>query len=222
MRWEIIRTATPLAAVLLDQRQQAAGRRLRERAGRLVEDQQLRRRGEGAGDLDHLLQLDVEVADDRRLGDVDADPLQHLAGVAAQRDPSRRGRPRSAAGRGRCSRRPRVGARVSSWLMLTIAEVEPLARVVDRRSARLRSRSSPPSGLTEPLITRARVDLPEPFSPVSACTSPARIEKSTSERATTPGKSTVIPSTAINGRSVTASLPSGCVTERSPKPFSGT
>src|SRR5690349_3997187 len=33
-----------------------------------------------------------------------------------------------------------------------------------------------------------RVDLPAPFSPMSACTSPARAVKSTRDRAFTPGK----------------------------------
>src|SRR5215207_3242517 len=35
-------------------------------------------------------------------------------------------------------------------------------------------RSSPPSGSTAPVMILMRVDLPAPFSPMSACTSPAR------------------------------------------------
>src|SRR6185437_9106922 len=58
---------------------------------------------------------------------------------------------------------------------------------------------SPSSGLAEPLMTLARVDLPEPFSPVSACTSPARIAKSTWFSATTPGNVLVAPRTSTSG-----------------------
>src|ERR1700760_4487855 len=56
-------------------------------------------------------------------------------------------------------------------------------------------------------MTRERVDLPEPFSPVSAWTSPARIEKSTRSRATTPGYTTVAPRTSTSGVSEGAAVP---------------
>src|SRR5260370_17812856 len=43
--------------------------------------------------------------------------------------------------------------------------------------------------------------LPEPFSPMRACTSPAQIRRSTFLRARTPGKLLVIPRTSRIGRS---------------------
>ena len=63
-------------------------------------------------------------------------------------------------------------------------------------------------------MTRARVDLPEPFSPVSAWTSPARIEKSTRSSATTPGYTTVAPRTSTNAGSTDGVLsvsPTACI-----------
>src|SRR5690349_6581068 len=47
---------------------------------------------------------------------------------------------------------------------------------------------SPASGWYMPVSTLIRVDLPAPFSPTRACTSPARAVKSTSDSARTPGK----------------------------------
>src|SRR6185437_8065097 len=65
-------------------------------------------------------------------------------------------------------------------------------------------------------MTRERVDLPEPFSPVSAWTSPARIEKSTRSSATTPGYTTVAPRTSTSAGStdefVTVS-PTACISQ---------
>src|SRR5580765_6475384 len=46
------------------------------------------------------------------------------------------------------------------------------------------------------------VDLPAPFSPRSACTSPLRRSKSTPSFATTPGKRLVIPLSSRRGASV--------------------
>src|SRR5215207_3328855 len=46
------------------------------------------------------------------------------------------------------------------------------------------------------------VDLPAPFSPSSACTSPRRRSKSTLSLATTPGKRLVIPFSSRRGASV--------------------
>src|SRR5512132_3474093 len=47
---------------------------------------------------------------------------------------------------------------------------------------------SPASGAWTPAITLIKVDLPAPFSPTRACTSPGRNSKSTSLSARTPGK----------------------------------
>ena len=49
--------------------------------------------------------------------------------------------------------------------------------------------------------------LPAPFSPSSACTSPARASKSTPSFATTPGKRFVIPRIATAGGAPPAPLP---------------
>src|SRR5512147_3258251 len=46
----------------------------------------------------------------------------------------------------------------------------------------------PESGCNAPLNSLSRVDLPAPFSPTRACTSPGRSSKSTSLSARTPGK----------------------------------
>src|SRR6476661_1969867 len=46
---------------------------------------------------------------------------------------------------------------------------------------------------------RIRVDLPAPFSPMRACTSPGRSSKETSSFATTPGKRFVMPSSTTKG-----------------------
>ena len=45
----------------------------------------------------------------------------------------------------------------------------------------------PDSGTVEPAATAISVDFPAPFSPTSACTSPARTSNVTPRRATTPG-----------------------------------
>src|SRR3989338_1321583 len=47
-------------------------------------------------------------------------------------------------------------------------------------------RMSPASGITAPLRILSRVDLPAPFSPTSACTSPGRTSRSTAASACTP------------------------------------
>ena len=64
---------------------------------------------------------------------------------------------------------------------------EPIVRSTPSTSMR------PASGASAPDAIRASVDLPEPFSPVSACTTPASSARSTSSRATTPGNRLVIP-----------------------------
>src|SRR5947208_13336568 len=52
---------------------------------------------------------------------------------------------------------------------------------------------SPASGRYRPVRTFESVDLPAPFSPSSACTSPSAASKSTWSFATTPGNRFVIP-----------------------------
>src|SRR5579884_2238297 len=58
------------------------------------------------------------------------------------------------------------------------------------------------------------VDLPAPFSPSSACTSPLRRSKSTWSFARTPGKRLVMPRSSRTGVSVGAAATSGDSTER--------
>src|SRR5687768_1509889 len=54
------------------------------------------------------------------------------------------------------------------------------------------TRSVPASGRSAPVMTLISVDLPAPFSPHSACTSPARRSNETPSSALTPGKCLVI------------------------------
>ena len=58
-------------------------------------------------------------------------------------------------------------------------------REVARRASR-RRRSSPPSGAVAPEATFINVDLPAPFSPSRACTSPGSTSNETSVSAATP------------------------------------
>ena len=86
----------------------------------------------------------------------------------------------------------RVGASVSSCVIVTMPRSsasfdEPSTRSTPSTSMR------PASGASAPEATRASVDFPEPFPPVRACTTPAWSVRSTSSRASTPGKRLVIP-----------------------------
>ena len=66
----------------------------------------------------------------------------------------------------------RVGASVSSWVIVTMPSSS--ASLGERIVRAAPSTSMPPaSGASAPDAMRASVDLPEPFSPVSACTTPA-------------------------------------------------
>src|SRR6478736_10043921 len=55
---------------------------------------------------------------------------------------------------------------------------------------------------------RIRVDLPAPFSPIRACTSPGRASNETSSFATTPGKRFVMPSSTTKGGALARPAPS--------------
>ena len=66
MRWEIMSTATPAARCSSTTSSSRCGGRLRERARRLVEDQQPGVGRDRARDLHLLLHLDAELVDDRR------------------------------------------------------------------------------------------------------------------------------------------------------------
>src|SRR4051794_3608974 len=75
--------------------------------------------------------------------------------------------------------------------------------------------SSPPSGGYTPVSTLIKVDLPAPFSPTSACTSPAWSSSETPSSAVTPAKCFVMPTAAraascgdrsVGGGSLTAEV----------------
>ena len=91
-----------------------------------------------------------------------------------------------------------VGASSGSWLTITMPRSsasfgDPIVRSSPSISMR------PASGASAPDAIRASVDLPEPFSPVSACTTPASSARSTPSRATTPGNRFVIPVSRSSG-----------------------
>ena len=65
---------------------------------------------------------------------------------------------------------------------------------------------SPPSGCSTPPTMFISVDLPAPFSPISACTSPARSSKDTPVSARTAPKRLVMPVSLRSG--VDMALPS--------------
>jgi hypothetical protein len=67
--------------------EQAFHFRRRQRRGRLVENDDAGARRQHAGDFDQLLQPDREVAEPRHRIDVDAEPLQLLAGLARHAPP---------------------------------------------------------------------------------------------------------------------------------------
>ena len=145
----------------------------------------------------------------RRAALVDAhvEAVEDRASVGAHPAASRRA---ACAPRGRRPRKTfsatlRVGASASSWLIVTMPSAsacfgEPIVRSTPSTSIR------PASGASAPDAMRASVDLPEPFSPVSAWTTPARSERSTSRRATTPGKRFVIPVRRRSGGPAPASM----------------
>src|SRR5215207_2549107 len=65
-------------------------------------------------------------------------------------------------------------------------------------------RSSPPSGSTAPVMILMRVDLPAPFSPMSACTSPARSSSEALFSACTPAYDLVMSVARRSGTSAIA------------------
>src|SRR5262245_29449221 len=67
-------------------------------------------------------------------------------------------------------------------------------------------RISPASGVCTPVRALTSVDLPAPFSPSNACTSPGNSRKSTSANAFTPGNVTVMPLMSTTGSSLTNSV----------------
>ena len=109
----------------------------------------------------------------QRRVEVEVEPGERFAGTPARRRASRSGRrARPCGGRGRCSRRSRGRERASSP-GVTVAMPWRSASVGLRKLVGLPpSVIAPLSGCTCPERIFSSVDLPEPFSPSSACTSP--------------------------------------------------
>ena len=93
----------------------------------------------------------------------------------------------------------RSGISGSSWntTPTPAASDSPGSRGANRSP---RSCTSPPSARSTPEMTLTRVDLPAPFSPSSACTSPGWTSKLTSCRACTPANALLRP-LAVSSRS---------------------
>ena len=149
---------------------------LGQRRGRLVHDQDPRVGADRLGDLDELLlrhaqRLDQPVGIDRR---ADARRAAPRARPARSRQSTRRHAPaalerqRDVLGDGQVGEQRR--------LLVDRGDAERARRrrrhVRDRR--RRRSRACRQSGCSAPVMILISVDLPAPFSPTSACTSPAR------------------------------------------------
>ncbi len=100
---------------------------------------------------------------------------------------SRRSEPRTSAPGSTPSRRfcatVSPGTSESSWNAVAIPSSAARAGVAIRASSPNTSRL-PASGRTTPLTIFTSVDLPAPFSPISACASPSRISKLTPSSAT--------------------------------------
>src|SRR3954447_22171564 len=77
------------------------------------------------------------------------------------------------------------------------------ARGLENDTASPSKRTSPSSGRRTPVSTLISVDLPAPFSPTSACTSPGSSANETSSSATTPEKRLVTSRTSRIGSSAT-------------------
>src|SRR6266851_8999469 len=74
-------------------------------------------------------------------------------------------------------------------------------------SGRPLTRTSPWSGVWMPAMIFISVDLPAPFSPISAWTVPACSRNRTLSRATTPGKALRMPSISSNGTAASSAVP---------------
>ena len=183
MRWEMKITPVASRREPRDDREEAVAGRDVERRGRLVEDQDPRVPHERAGDAARLPVAERELLDGRV--EVGVAPEQLGEHVSAAR--SRFSAFETACAtervdaRARRCRAPSAAPTTStSWKTVTIAGVEraravtrargSAARQLDRRRA---------SGRWTPLRILTSVLLPEPFSPMSAWTSPGRARTST-------------------------------------------
>ena len=165
--------------------------------------------GECLGNLDQLLLRRAEPADRA------AQRQRHPELVEEHRHPPSRRRP--------VDRRPRpFSAGVPSGRFRPPSDADRAP--VPGRSRRCRPPAHPPASGTRPARRRARsppcpcrtapprilisVDLPAPFSPSRAWTSPARRSKSTPSSAVTPGNRREIPRNSSSGSSIVVRRPS--------------
>ena len=170
---------TPCALQVRDHVEQHDLLGIGQRGGRLVEDHRLGVDGQRAGDLDHLLVGDGQVADPRprrrsrtfsrfRIASVSVvelvpvDPAEALARQLAEIDV--------------LGHRQLVGE-----AQLLVDEDDALGLRLQRRGHDGRllvdDRCVPSLGWWMPPSTFIRVDLPAPFSPIRACTSPGMTSK---------------------------------------------
>ena len=104
----------------------------------------------------------------------------------------KRGRPRGSRPRKMFWATVRCGARFSSWWIMLMPRSSAVRGLAIWTGSPL-NRISPASGWYTPARIFIRVDLPAPFSPTRAWTSPGWSSKLASASAWTPGKSLVIP-----------------------------
>ena len=158
-----------------------------ERGGGLVEDEQRGLDGERLGELEQVL---LRHASATRPGPRGARSSRRRRASAASR------RTCSVAGAARNARRARrpgcspatvmSGSTAGCWWTIAMPELRSPPPGSARRPARRRTVIVPPSGAVVPDATPISVDLPAPFSPRSACTSPGRMSSETSVSAATP------------------------------------
>ena len=209
MRCEIRSTATLRGASARPPPAAAGSQRLGQRARRLVEDQHPRRRGDGARDLDLLLELDAQLADGAPLVDAHVEAVEDLARVGAQPGPVDAAQPRARQPADEDVLRDAQGRRQRELL-------------ADRRRCRSSSASSasaivrstpstsirPASGVRAPEAISRERRLPRAVLAGEACTTPAWSVRPTSSSATTPGKRLVIPARRSSGGRRTLHWPS--------------
>jgi hypothetical protein len=156
-----------------------------ERRGRLVEDEDPRLQSQCLRELDQLSLGDAEILHARVAVDVAADSLELCP------DPVRPGAVFCPVCLRNREQHVLAHRQIGQERGMLVHDREP---ELPRDSGVRPSDSVPPisivpeSGTSDPEATAMSVDLPAPFSPSNACTSPARAANVTSESATTPGK----------------------------------
>ena len=144
-----------------------------------------RGRADRLRNLDELLLGHAEALDEPVRVDAGADARQQIARLAPARGSSRRAATRRRArARTRCSRRPsdaETAPAADRWRRCRARATLPGS---SPRTGWPATDSVPESARTAPVITLISVDFPAPFSPTSACTSPAcKIERHARQRA---------------------------------------